>query len=123
MTSIAALVLLIGCWGFFYHYSDGNLNGIIDECKKTVMPAVLKEDWSQAEEAFEKQYDRWHQYRKYALYFLDTQAVNEADSIFAKTLMYIKAEDVSNGSGELLALEEQLKFLHENESITLTNIL
>ena len=61
------------------------------------------------------QYDRWHEYRKGALFFLDTQEVNDADSTFAKTLMYIKAKDVSNGSGELLALKEQLKFLHENE--------
>ncbi len=37
--------------------------------------------------------------------------------------MYIKAKDVSNGSGELLALKEQLKFLHENEKISFANIL
>ena len=87
------------------------------------MPAVENEDWDKAYEAFQQQYDRWHDYRKGALFFLDTQAVNDADSTFAKTLMYIKAEDVSNGSGELLALKEQLKFLHENEKISFENIL
>ncbi len=55
--------------------------------------------------------------------FLDTQQVNDADSNFAKTLMYIKAKDVSNSSGELLALTEQLRFLHENEGLSLRNIL
>ena len=56
-------------------------------------------------------------------FFLDTEEINDTDGAFAKTLMYIKAEDVSNGSGELLALKEQLKFLHENEGIGIENIL
>ena len=37
--------------------------------------------------------------------------------------MYIKAKDVSNSSGELLALTEQLRVLHENEGLHLRNIL
>lgn len=123
IVSTLSLAILIGCWGFFYHYSDQSLYSIIDECEESIMPAIEDENWEAAESAFEKQYDAWHQYRKKALFFLDTQQVSDADSNFAKTLMYIKAEDVSNSSGELLALKEQLKFLHENEGIYLRNIL
>ena len=120
IASTLSLAILIGCWGLFYYYSNQTLNPIIDTCEDTVMPAIENEDW---EEVFRVQYDKWHQYRKKALFFLDTQSISEADSTFAKTLMYIKAEDVSNSSGELLALQEQLKFLHENEGIYLRNIL
>lgn len=123
LISILSLALLIGCWGIFYYSAGQDLDQIIEDCEDIVMPAVENEDWDKAYEAFQQQYDRWHDYRKGALFFLDTQAVNDADSTFAKTLMYIKAEDVSNGSGELLALKEQLKFLHENEKISFENIL
>lgn len=123
LISILSLALLVGCWGIFYHYSEENLGAIIKDCEEVVMPAIEGENWDDAYDSFKVQYDRWHQYRKSALFFLDTQAVNEADSTFAKTLMYIKAKDVSNGSGELLALKEDLKFLHENEKISFENIL
>lgn len=123
LISILSLSLLIGCWGIFYYNSEQDLNQIIDDCETIIMPAVENEDWDKAYKNFKVQYDRWHEYRKGALFFLDTQAINDADSNFAKTLMYIKAEDVSNGSGELLALKEQLNFLHQNEKISFENIL
>lgn len=123
ITSIISLAILVGCWGLFYHYSDQNLHDIISACEDAVMPAIENENWDTAFEAFQTQYEKWHDYRDKALFFLDTQQVNDADSNFAKTLMYIKAKDVSNSSGELLALTEQLRFLHENEGLSLRNIL
>ena len=123
ITSIISLAILVGCWGLFYHYSDQNLHDIITECEDAVMPAIENENWDTAFEAFQSQYEKWHNYRDKALFFLDTQQVNDADSNFAKTLMYIKAKDVSHSSGELLALTEQLRFLHENEGLSLRNIL
>lgn len=121
--SILSLALLMGCWGLFYNYSVQNLDGIIDTCDEVIMPAVEKKNWKAAEEAFRLQNEIWHQYRNAALYFLDTRDINDADSAFAKTLMYIKAEDLSNSSGELLSLREQLKYLRESERISLHNIL
>ncbi|NBH62801.1 DUF4363 family protein [Anaerotruncus sp. 80] len=123
ITSIISLALLIGCWGIFYHYSDENLNGIITECEDVVMAAIQNENWDEAYDTFKEQYKIWHEYQNKALYFLDTQPINTADEEFAKTLMYIKAKDVSNSSGELLALTEQLRVLHENEGLHLRNIL
>ncbi|WP_425757271.1 DUF4363 family protein [Ihubacter sp. rT4E-8] len=92
-------------------------------CQGFIMEAVEQEDWEKANTAFSQEYQRWHEYRRIALFFLDTQSINETDQTFAKTLKYIKAEDRSNSSGELLSLTEQLKTLHENESITWQNIL
>ena len=40
----------------------------------------------------------------------------------AKAIKYVEAEDVSNSSGELNALAEQLDFLVAREKINLENI-
>lgn len=123
ITSIVSLALLIGCWGIFYHYSDDHLHEIINACEDAIMADIQNENWDDAYDSFKDQYDKWHQYQDKALYFLDTQSVNDTDTTFAKTLMYIKAKDVSNSSGELLSLIEQLRVLHENEGLNLHNIL
>ncbi|MEE0515791.1 MAG: DUF4363 family protein [Emergencia sp.] len=121
--SVLSLALLMGCWGLFYCYSVQNLSDMINTCDQVIMPAVEEENWKAAEEAFRLQNENWHRYRNAALFFLDTRDINDADSTFAKTLMYIKAEDLSNSSGELLSLREQLKYLRESERICLRNIL
>lgn len=121
--SIVSLSLFIVSWQLFASYSDSELEVLTGSFDDTVMNAVTDERWSEAEDSFTSCYDRWHSYKKYALYFLDTKEVNEADSGFARALMYIKAKDVSNSSGELLALREQLKLLRDNEELSLANIL
>ena len=121
--SIVALALVIGIYGIFYTNSHKELSRMTGQCQGPIMEAVEAEDWKTANDAFQAEYQRWQEYRKTARLFLDTDTINDADQTFAKTLKYIKAEDRSNGSGELLALAQQLKLLHENESITLQNIL
>ncbi|MEE0741985.1 MAG: DUF4363 family protein [Emergencia sp.] len=121
--SILSIAILIGSWSIFYHYSDNKLEDLIDQCSESVMPAILDADWEKAEEEFRSQYDAWHKYRKYALYFSDTLAINDTDATIAKTLMYIRAKDDSNSSGELLAFIEQLKYLRQTEKVLPENIL
>lgn len=121
--SILSLALVIGIYGLFYVHSHRELSEMTDRCQGTIMDAVEAEDWETANDAFQKVYENWQDYRKTALFFLDTDLINESDQTFAKTLKYINAEDRSNGSGELFSLAQQLKLLHENESISLQNIL
>ena len=121
--STLALVFLIGCWLCFYQYSDASLHKMVSACEEEVMPAIEEQQWKQAYESFYTQYEAWHHYEKWALFMLETDKINETDLNFAKTLMYIKAKDLSNSSGELLALSESLKLLHKNEGISLANIL
>lgn len=121
--SVLALSVLIGCWFCFYQYSDDALHGMVNVCEEEVMPAIEAGRWKEAYETFDAQYKAWHRYEKWALFMLETDKVNETDMNFAKTLMYIKAKDLSNSSGELLALQESLKRLHENEGVSLKNIL
>ncbi|MBR4020204.1 MAG: DUF4363 family protein [Firmicutes bacterium] len=123
IVSALTLSLLIGCWLWFYHYSDASLHQMSSACQEKVLPAIEQGRWEQAYDTFGSQYQAWHRYKHWALFMLETDRINEIDTAFAKTLMYIKAKDLSNSSGELLALKESLLFLHENEAVTLANIL
>lgn len=123
LVSFLALLLLIGCWLGFYHYSDRELHQMVSACETEVMPAIESGQWDTAYDMFQDQYENWHKYQKWAYLMLETEKINETDLAFAKTLMYIKARDLSNSSGELLSLEENLRFLHKNEGISLANIL
>lgn len=67
--------------------------------------------------------DDWHKYKKTALLFLDTQTINEIDYSLARAEKYVKSEDVSNSSGELNSMIEQLTFLKQNDEVTFANIL
>lgn len=123
IVSFFVLLPLIGCWICFYQYSDQALHQIVSACEEQVMPAIEAEEWDKAYNHFQKQYKAWHKYQKTALFMLETDKINETDTTFAKTLMYIKAKDLSNSSGELLSLKESLKLLHKNEGLSLSNIL
>lgn len=123
IVSTLTLSILIGCWFCFYQYSHHALDEMIDVCQEEVMPAIESNRWEQAYNTFSSQYDAWHRYKKKARLMLETNKINEIDTAFSKSLMYIKAKDLSNSSGELLALQDSLHFLQENESITLANIL
>lgn len=123
ISSFLILILLIGCWFCFYRYSDNALHQLVTACEEEVMPAIEAGKWEAAYHAFDSQYKAWHEYQKVALFMLDTEKINETDTAFAKTLMYIKARDLSNSSGELLALKEALMLLHKNEGLSPSNIL
>ncbi len=121
--SLLTLGLLIGGWLWFYQYSVSTLHSIVSACEEDVMSAIEDDRWEDAYNSFATQYQAWRRYEKRALLMLETDKINEVNMNFAKTLMYIKAKDLSNSSGELLALEEALKQLHKNESLSLENIL
>lgn len=121
--SILSLGLLLISWFYFYHYSYQTLNQLIFTCENEITPAIEEEDWQSAYQNISEQYKQWQNYEKSALYMLETDAINKTNESFIKTMMYIKAEDYSNSSGELLSLQASLKNLYESEAIKLKNIL
>lgn len=121
--SIVCLGALIGTWAAFGVYSNKTVHGYEQALEDRIIKAVEAEEWEKADKEFQNLSKDWHQYKKKAAFFLDTQSINDTDYSIARAKYYIKAEDVSNSSGELAALKEQLVFLHQNESITWGNIL
>lgn len=120
--SIACLGILVGAWAVFGFYSNQTIDSYEHMLEDDIISAVEAEEWEKAWEEFQSFSQDWHRYKKPAAFFLDTQAINDADYSIAKAKYYIKARDVSNSSGELACLKEQLVFLHQNESITWENI-
>ena len=121
--SIMAVALLIGTWLVFFDYSSDNIDSYTYSLKKEIIPAVEAEQWEGSKQLMKELDKDWHKYKKVALLFLDTRAVNEIDYTLARSVKYVKAEDVSNSSGELNAMIEQLKFLKKNDEVSAANIL
>lgn len=122
ITSIVCLSLLVGGWAIYNYYSDNVLHSFINEIEDNIIIAVEAENWDSADRDFDTLSDKWHDYKKAACFFFETDALNDTDYTIARAKYYIHAKDVSNASGELACLKEQFTFLHFNESIKLQNI-
>lgn len=123
ITSAAIMFVLICGWLFFGNYSEERLAGFSASIKDDIIPAVENENWEEGENKIASFSGRWHEYREKALLFLDTDEINEIDFGLAKAEKYIKSKDVSNSSGELNSLAEQLAFMREQQKLSLSNIL
>lgn len=120
--SLLCLGLLVGAWTVFDSYSDSKINGYKEELETKIIKTTESGDWDKALSDFDVFSHDWQQYKKSAAFFLDTQTINDIDYSIAKAKYYIKAEDVSNSSGELSCLKEQLNYLHYNESLAPGNV-
>ena len=122
IVSICAVALLIGGWLIFAHYSQEKVDNFNQFIKDDILTSVEASDWQDSNKKMKKLNEDWHKYKKVAIFFLDTQTINEIDYSLAKSVKYVKAEDVSNSSGELNAMIEQLTFLCSNDEVNWGNI-
>lgn len=120
--SVICLGTLIAVWAAFDSYSAGKISDYKETLQQEVIKMAEDEEWDKAYTIFQQFSEDWARYKKIAAFFLDTQAINEADYSIAKSCYYIKAKDVSNSTGELSCLREQLTFLEYNESLAAGNI-
>ena len=123
LISITLLLTVSALWCGFDLYSDAALTDFTDRIHTEILPSVEQEDWPSAVSDFSVLGENWETYRRRAAFFLGTGDLNEISEEIAKTARYIKAQDVSNASGELACLADMLLFLHQNESVTPANIL
>ena len=123
IVSTLLIAALIGCWLIFYGYSEFRITGFIQAIDEVVLPMAEDGNWSESLQEMEKLNVNWHKYKGIALLFLDTEIINEIDYSVARATQYIKARDISNSSGELLFIREQLRFLSSNDRVSLANIL
>lgn len=121
--SILCLLMLIGTWVTYSNYSDENIYNFIDTIEYSILIDVEAGNWDQATSKFEKFEDDWHSYKKLASYFFSTDKINDVEYSLARTKYYLQSKEYSNTSGELSCLKEQLRLLHENELLTLQNLL
>lgn len=120
--ALLSLGILIATWGIYDTYSDRTLNAFIQQIGDDIIVSVMEEEWESARTSFDRLSGAWNDYKKCAAFFFDRSLLNETDYAIAKAKYFIRAEDVSNASGELGCLIEQLTFLHSNQSIHIENI-
>lgn len=123
LISVCCMLLLLVPWEIYSSYTAGAMHFCSDAIDAKVLPAVTQNDWENAKKGFEEVSDQWDHYKKTAVCFLSTEALNEVDSTICKAYYYIQMEDDSNASGEVSALQYQLMYLYENQKPTLANIL
>jgi hypothetical protein len=115
--------VLVTGWGAYDIYSDAKIDVYVNEIENNIIFSIEHDDWETAETAFDRLSDDWHKYKKISTFFFDRRILNETDYSIARTKYYIKANDLSNATGELAYLKEQFAFFHSNESFNLENIL
>lgn len=120
--AFCSLAVMIGGWLIFVSYSEAQINAFTSAIEDEIIPAVESSEWQLSMQQISLLDEAWHMYKNKAIYFLDTDTINEIDYSLAKSIKYIKAEDVSNSSGELNAMIEQLTFLCKNDELILGNI-
>ncbi len=122
IVSVAIVAVLVVSWLFFDSYSDKAVSSVSATIRNEIIPAVEAEHWDLSRLMSVELWDRWQDYQDVALIFISSEELLEIDQCMAKAIKYIEAEDVSNSSGELNALAEQLDFLVAREKINLENI-
>ena len=122
IVSVAIIAVLVVSWLFFDSYSDKAVSSVSATIRNEIIPAVEAEHWDLSRLMSVELWDRWQDYQDVALIFISSEELLEIDQCMAKAIKYIEAEDVSNSSGELNALAEQLDFLVAREKINLENI-
>ncbi len=122
IAAVLSVAILIGGWMIFADYSHARINEFACFIEEEILPAVEASDWETSCILTEKLDKDWQSYRSKAIFFLDTQKINEIDCSMAKSIKYVKAEDVSNSSGELNAMTRQLTFLYANDEVNWGNV-
>lgn len=117
-----SVLLLIGSWLIFFQYSENRLDGYAKTVTDTIVPIIEEENWDRSVRELKTLNKDWHEYKKIALFFLDTDTISQIDYALAKSIKYAQAEDVSNSTGELCGMVEQIRFLISSDEVSLDNI-
>lgn len=117
------IVIIISIWGVFIQHIDDNLDLLISIIEEDVEVNLNQANWSEAAVGMKKLSEEWENQKKVYAFFLSTLDMNEADYAITRIKSYISTEHLALATGELAILKQQLKFLHDNELITLENLL
>lgn len=121
--SLLCLLILLATWITYCNYSEEKIYTFIDTIEYSILLDIDEGNWNEAKNKMEEFEEDWNNYRKSATFFFETDQINDVDYSIAKSKYYIKSKEYSNTSGELSTLKEQLRYLYENELLTLPNLL
>ena len=120
--SMISILIVLCLWTGFTIYSASKSQALQAQAQLLITSSINKGNWISAEKDYIKLTEMWHDYRKVASIFLDAKDINEIDSTMDKAYLYMQAKDISNSSGEFSYLKDKFRFLHQNDTVTFTNI-
>ena len=121
--AILCLLALIVPWEIYDRYSTDAVKDYCIIIEEEVLPATAVGDWESAMTSFLLIKDDWDKFKKISEYFINAQIINEADRLVSKAEYYIKGKDASNASAISSELQDTLEYLHENEMLSIGNVL
>ena len=121
--SICILLVFIFIWAFYFYYSNAIIDEFANELQNEVILNVKSENWDEAYDDFIDFKDEWRNYRRLAHLFFNTEDINGIDLSIVRCESSIINVDSSSAYTELSTLIQQLKFLHQNEELSLSNVL
>lgn len=120
--SLICLLVTLCSWTAFSVYSAKTTDVLQAQSHHLVYSSINNGDWTSAEKDYLRLSKTWNKYKSAAVFFLDSREINEIECTMDKAYLYMKAQDISNSSGEFSSLKDKFKFLHQNDSVTLSNI-
>lgn len=122
IVSMISLLIVISLWVGFSVYSGKMTDALQTQSQKLITSSISREDWASAETDYRQLSELWHRYKKTASIFLDAKDINEIDSTMDKAYLYMKAQDVSNSTGEFSYLKDKFQFLYQNDTLSFSNV-
>ncbi len=122
LISLSIVLIMISSWVCFDIYSVQEINKINNNINVKLISSIENEQWDTSLNLMKESHEMWLDYRKIAMMFLENDSIREIDMAMSKVTEYIKAEDVSNSSGELSYISQLLSAIDQQERLTMANI-
>ena len=121
--SILCLMALIVPWELYDRYSTAAINDYCTILEEQILPSVMENDWDSATMTFRSLDEDWEKFKKISEYFINAQIINEADRLVSKVEYFITTQDQPNAAAISSELRQTLTYLHENEMLSIGNVL
>ena len=121
--SLCIFLFIIILWFFVLNHMDQSLHELIDMIENKIEPAISQENWGEAKEEFLILKERWHEHQGLYNLFIDEASVMEINYANARINVYITKKASVLALSELSFVREHLSALHENELISIENVL
>lgn len=123
LIAILCLLFLIVPWELYDRYSTAAVKEYCTIIEEEILPATVNNDWDTATTSFQSIKKDWEKFKKISEYFINAQIINEADRLVSKTEYFIYTKDMSNAAAISSELKQTLVYLHENEMLSIGNVL
>lgn len=126
MKAILPPVLLLCALLGFSLWNGAVISRETEACSAAVeqaRSAAAKDDWSAAESALRRGYDRWQSRQTYLHIVEPHAAVEEAEAMFRRAFAFAGLREDAEFQAETAGLLSQLRVLAEMEQLRIGNIL